>query len=69
MTFDQLGQFDAWSVQRRDDGAVLVRIASRDACGRPLPDAVFAFRDSDPQHEFWERVMRERESASASVSN
>jgi hypothetical protein len=48
-------QFDSWDVQRRDDGAVLVRVHSCDRHGRQLPDAVFAFRLGDPQYDYWEK--------------
>jgi hypothetical protein len=41
-------------VERRADGAVIVRVhsATRDGC--PLPDAVFTFRDGDPQYAYWQ---------------
>ena len=42
-------------VERRNDGAVLVRVHSADRHGRPLPDAVFAFRIGDPQYDYWNR--------------
>lgn len=51
---------DSWDVQRRNDGAVLVRVHSCDRQGRPLPDAVFAFRLGDPQYDYWEQQLRER---------
>jgi len=53
-------QFESWDVQRRGDGAVLVRVHSRDAKGRPLPDAVFAFRIGDPQYDYWDRQLRQQ---------
>ena len=53
-------QLDSWDVQRRNDGAVLVRIHSCDRQGRPLPDAVFAFRLGDPQYDYWEQRLQER---------
>jgi hypothetical protein len=52
---------DSWEVERRHDGAVLVRVHSRVANGRALPDAVFAFRAGDPQFSFWEEQLRHRE--------
>jgi hypothetical protein len=48
---------DSWDVQRRDDGAVLVKVHSSSRQGRQLPDAVFAFRLGDPQYEYWERQL------------
>lgn len=54
---------DSWDVQRRNDGAVLVRVHSCDRQGRQLPDAVFAFRQGDPQYDYWETQLRLRISA------
>ncbi|MHB1034660.1 MAG: hypothetical protein ACYC35_08960 [Pirellulales bacterium] len=54
---------DSWDVERRGDGAVLVRVHSRPQNGRTLPDAVFTFRAGDPQYKVWERRLREREIA------
>ncbi len=51
---------NSWDVQRRHDGAVLVRVHSCDRQGRQLPDAVFAFRLGDPQYDYWERQLRQR---------
>ncbi len=48
-------------IQRRLDGAVLVRVRSREINGRTLPDAVFAFRAGDPQFGFWDEQLRRRE--------
>ncbi len=48
-------------IERRHDGAVLVRVHSRGDNGRPLPDAVFAFRAGDPQFAFWEEQLKLRE--------
>lgn len=52
---------DAWLLERRSDGAVVVRILSRRDVAAPLPDAVFTFRAGDPQYDFWHRQMVERE--------
>jgi hypothetical protein len=46
-------------VERRRDGANVVRVASCDADGRPLPDAVFSFREGDSQYAKWERELRQ----------
>jgi hypothetical protein len=51
---------DSWEVQRRNDGAVLVRVHSCDRHGRKLPDAVFSFRLGDPQYDYWERQFRQQ---------
>jgi len=53
-------QSGAWEVERRNDGAVLVRVHSADRYGRPLPDAVFAFRVGDPQYDYWDRLATGR---------
>ena len=52
------------SLERRSDGAILVRVPSRASGNRPLPDAVFAFRAGDPQFAFWEQQFSLVESAS-----
>ncbi len=52
---------ESWDVERRQDGAVLVRVHSRVMNGRALPDAVFAFRAGDPQFAYWEQQLRHRE--------
>ena len=50
----------SWDVERRNDGAVLVRVHSADREGCRLPDAVFAFRPGDPQYNCWEQRLNER---------
>ena len=40
-------------IELRPDGVLIVRIPSGPFNGRPLPDAVFAFRVNDPQYEYW----------------
>ena len=57
---------DSYYVERRHDGAVIVRVASRDRGRDTLPDAVFTFRAGDPQYQYWEQVLCERESALSS---
>ena len=52
---------ESWNVERRADGAVLVRVHSRVTNGQALPDAVFAFRAGDPQYSYWEEQLRHRE--------
>ncbi len=43
----------AWSIEKRKNGTLIVRMHSRDTDGKPLPDAVFTFRPNDPQYELW----------------
>ena len=57
-------ELGSWDVDRRQDGAVLVSVHSSDGQGEPLPDAVFTFRDGDPQHSFWESILVQREEQS-----
>lgn len=47
-------------IERRDDGAVVVRVHSRMIDGRALPDAVFSFRVGDPQFSYWDTLLRSR---------
>jgi hypothetical protein len=42
-------------VNRRGDGAVLVRVVSRPLNGATPPDAVFTFRPGDPQFKYWDQ--------------
>jgi hypothetical protein len=56
---------ESWDVERRNDGAVLVRVHSTERGGRRLPDAVFTFRSGDPQYDYWVRKFRERNSSPA----
>jgi hypothetical protein len=56
-----LVELQSWDVERRQDGAVLVRVHSRVENGRALPDAVFAFRNGDPQFTYWDQQLRQRE--------
>lgn len=48
-------------IERRGDGAVIVRVHSRVIDGRALPDAVFSFRVGDPQYTYWDAQLRSRE--------
>lgn len=56
---------DRWALARRGDGAVLVRVASWLKEGSRLPDAVFAFREGDPQFSFWNEKLRSSEHSPA----
>jgi len=44
---------DRLSIERRSDGAILVRVQSTGSVGERLPDAVFSFRSGDPQYAYW----------------
>ncbi len=55
-----LDELTSWDVERRADGAVIVRVHSTGRFGRQLPDAVFAFRPNDPQYDFWEQQLRSK---------
>jgi hypothetical protein len=52
---------NCWEIQRRQDGALLVRVPSAARDGPQLPDAVFTFCLGDPQYSYWEQQWRERE--------
>ena len=41
------------SIEKRKNGALIVRIHSVDAGGNALPDANFTFRPKDPQYDRW----------------
>ncbi len=41
------------SIEKRGDGAVVVRVRSEGPEGGRLPDAVFSFRNGDPQYAYW----------------
>ena len=51
----------ALEIQRRNDGALLVRVPSTQRGGSRLPDAVFSFRIGDPQYSFWADLLAQRE--------
>lgn len=57
------GDWRHWILERRPDGAILVRVPSSrpPELGGPLPDAVFSFRDGDPQFGLWSQRLLERE--------
>jgi hypothetical protein len=48
-------------IERRADGAVLVRVPSTGNHYPPLPDAVFTFRAGDPQFDYWHRQCSRQE--------
>jgi len=41
------------TIEKRSDGAVVVRVRSEGPEESRLPDAVFAFRNGDPQYAYW----------------
>ena len=41
------------SIEKRSDGAVVVRVQSEGPADHRLPDAVFSFRCGDPQYAYW----------------
>jgi hypothetical protein len=52
-----------YHVQRRPDGAVVVRVVSpRREHKPPLPDAVFCFQIGDPQYDYWASKLRSAQS-------
>jgi len=53
--------WNSWEIRRRGDGAVVVRVPSREIDGYRLPDAVFAFRAGDPQYQLWDQRLRQRQ--------
>ena len=56
------------TLEQRGDGAVIVRVHSRQTGAAPLPDAVFSFRSGDPQYDYWERQFRLRRMETAAKS-
>ena len=41
------------SIEKRSDGALVVRVQSEGPADSRLPDAVFSFRCGDPQYAYW----------------
>ncbi len=56
-----MSESSGYRLERRADGAVLVRVPSRRNNGHTLPDAVFAFGDGDPQFLYWDSQLRRHE--------
>jgi hypothetical protein len=56
-------QLETCTLERRADGAVIVRVPSRSKGAAALPDAVFSFRAGEPQYDYWERQFRLRQTA------
>ena len=51
---------NSWDIERRKDGAMIVRMHSSGRNGQSLPDAVFTFRNGDPQFSYWEQQWRQK---------
>ncbi len=62
-TISLSADYSSWKLERRSDGAVLVRVPPRVQLhgSLPVPDAVFTFREGDPQYDFWDLQLRQRE--------
>ena len=41
------------TIEKRSDGAIVVRVRSEGPDETRLPDAVFSFRNGDPQYAYW----------------
>ncbi len=41
------------SIEQRGDGTIVVRVRSEGPEKTRLPDAVFSFRNGDPQYAYW----------------
>ncbi|MEX0669950.1 MAG: hypothetical protein WD060_05790 [Pirellulales bacterium] len=41
------------TIEKRPDGAIVVRVQSAGPEASRLPDAVFSFRCGDPQYSYW----------------
>ena len=44
---------DQISIEKRGDGTIVVRVRSEGPEESRLPDAVFSFRNGDPQYAYW----------------
>ena len=55
---------DRIAIERRRDGAIVVRVKSEGPERSRLPDAVFSFRCGDPQYAYWLRRLGERPATS-----
>ena len=53
-------EVENYTIERKPNGVLLVRVHSCDEDGKPLPDAVFTFRPNDPQYEIWARRLAEQ---------
>jgi hypothetical protein len=51
---------NSFDIERRKDGALIVRMHSTARNGRALPDAVFTFRTGDPQFSYWEQQWQQK---------
>jgi len=44
---------DQISIEKRDNGTIVVRVRSEGPEESRLPDAVFSFRNGEPQYAYW----------------
>jgi hypothetical protein len=44
---------DQISIEKRDNGTIVVRVRSEGPEDSRLPDAVFSFRNGEPQYAYW----------------
>jgi hypothetical protein len=51
------------SIEKRGDGALVVRVQSEGPADSRLPDAVFSFRCGDPQYTYWLGRLRSLDKA------
>ncbi len=51
------------SIEKRSDGALVVRVQSEGPVETRLPDAVFSFRCGDPQYAYWLSRLESRRDA------
>jgi hypothetical protein len=61
-------ELESCDVERRSDGVVLVRVHSSARNGQRLPDAVFTFRQGDPQYEYWNGISLQKEAKAAEAA-
>lgn len=61
-------ELESCDIERRSDGVLLVRVHSSARNGRPLPDAVFTFRQGDPQYEYWNHISLQKQAQTSQTS-
>jgi len=53
------------SIEKRDDGRIVVRVRSEGPEASRLPDAVFSFKNGDPQFAHWHSYWLSRTQATS----
>jgi hypothetical protein len=48
------------TIEKREEGTIVVRVQSAGRESERLPDAVFSFRCGDPQYAYWLRRYEDR---------